>query len=162
MSTRTTPIVANGMGQTRRRLERWRETRTAGMPMPEELWAAATKIARRHGVYPTARALGLEYNKLKRLAQPTGQSQKELPAPTFVELIAAQSAGGSECRIEMEGPRGGRVKIELPTASGFGKGTPARMNWWAIISVMRPVLIWWRTRRKKPPLKRLSRASPII
>jgi len=40
MSARTTPIVPNGTEQTRRRLERWRETRTAGMPMPEELWAA--------------------------------------------------------------------------------------------------------------------------
>lgn len=117
MSTRTTAIVSNGMERTRRRLERWRETRAAGMPMPEELWAAAAKIARRHGVYPTARALGLEYNKLKRLAQPSGRAQKGLPAPTFVELIAAQPAGGSECRIEMEGPRGGRLKIELPKAS---------------------------------------------
>jgi hypothetical protein len=115
--TRTTPIVANGMEQTRRRLERWRETRTAGMPMPEELWAAAAKIARRHGVYPTARALDLEYNKLKRLAQSTGQPQKGLPGPRFVELIAAQPAGGSECRIEIEGPRGGRMRIELPMAS---------------------------------------------
>jgi hypothetical protein len=87
------------------------------MPMPEELWAAAAQIARRHGVYPTARALGLEYNKLKRLTQPSGQAQKGLPAPTFVELIAAQPASGSECRIEMEGPRGGRLKIELPKAS---------------------------------------------
>jgi hypothetical protein len=117
MRTRTTGIVANGMERTRRRLERWRETRAAGMPMPEELWAAAAKIARRHGVYPTARALGLEYNKLKRLAQPTGHAQKGLPAPTFVELIAAQPTGSCECRIEMEGPRGGRLKIALPTAS---------------------------------------------
>jgi hypothetical protein len=117
MSTRTTALVSNGMERTRRRLERWRETRAAGMPMPEELWAAAAKIARRHGVYPTARALGLEYNKLKRLTQPTGQAQKGLPAPTFVELMAAQPAGGCECRIEMEGPGGGRLKIELPKAS---------------------------------------------
>lgn len=117
MSTRTTAIVANGMEQTRQRLERWRQTRAAGKPMPKELWAAAVKEARRHGVYPTARALGLEYNKLKRLTQPTGQPQKGLPAPTFVELIAGPAAGGSACRIEMEGPRGGRMKIDLPTAS---------------------------------------------
>lgn len=117
MSTRTAPIVANDIEQTRRRLERWRERRRAGAPMPEELWAAAIKVARRHGVYPTARALGLEYNKLKRLAQSTGEVQPELPTPTFVELIAAQPAGGSHCRIEMEGPGGGRMRIELPPAS---------------------------------------------
>ena len=117
MSTRTTRIVANDLAQTRRRLERWRATRRAGVPMPEELWAAAIKVARRHGVYPTARALGLEYNKLKRLAQSSGRAQKGLPAPTFVELIGAPPAAGAHCRIEMQGPGGGTMRIELPTAS---------------------------------------------
>jgi len=116
MSARTTPIVGNGMEQTRRRLERWRETRTVGMPMPEKLWAAAAKLTQRHGVYPTARALGLEYNKLKRLAQLAGRPQKAPPSPAFVELIAAQPVGVAECRIEVEG-RGGRLKIELPAVA---------------------------------------------
>jgi hypothetical protein len=34
-----------------------------------------------------------------------------------VELIAPQPAGGSECRIELAGPRGGRLKIELPAVA---------------------------------------------
>lgn len=117
MGTRTAPIVGNRMEQTRRRLERWRRTRPAGLRMPEKLWAAAVKLARRHGVYSTARALGLEYNKLKRLSESAGAMQKAPASPTFVELIAAQPASGSECRIEMEGPRGGRMKIELPVVS---------------------------------------------
>lgn len=117
MSSRTTPNISIGMEQTRRRLERWRETRAVGMAMPEKLWAAAAKLAQRHGVYRTALALGLEYNKLKRLSQSVGPTQKTLSSPAFVELIAAQPAGGSECRIEMEGPRGGRLKIELPAVA---------------------------------------------
>jgi hypothetical protein len=117
MSARTTPIVSIGMEQTRRRVERWRERRTAGMAMPEKLWAAAAKLTQRHGVYPTARALGLEYNKLKRLAEAAGHAPKALPSPAFVEWIAAQPASGSECRIEVESPGGGRMKIELPVAS---------------------------------------------
>ncbi len=117
MSARTTPIVPHGTEQTRRRLERWRQTRTAGMPMPEKLWAAAAKLAQRHGVYPTARALGLEYNKLKRLSQSADPTQKALPSPAFVELIAPQPTGASECRIELEGPRGARMKIELPATA---------------------------------------------
>lgn len=129
MGTRTTPIVGNRMEQTRRRLEHWRRTRPAGMRMPEKLWAAAVKLARRHGVYPTARALGLEYNKLKRLAQAAGQAAKAPPSPTFVELIAAQPARGSECRIEIEGPRGGRMKIELPMASAELVVSLCRVVW---------------------------------
>lgn len=118
MSARKTPIIPIGMKETRRRLECWRATRAAGLPMPEKLWAAAAKLAQRHGVYPTARALGLEYNKLKRLSQSAEHRQKVLPSPAFVELIAAQPAGVLECRIGMEGPRGGRLKIELPAMAG--------------------------------------------
>lgn len=117
MSARTTPIVSVGMEQTRRRMERWRATRMASGPMPEKLWAAAAKLARRHGVYPTARALGLEYNKLKRLSQSAHHTQKALPSPGFVELIAPQPAGVSQCRIELESPRGGRLKIEFPAVA---------------------------------------------
>jgi hypothetical protein len=74
-------------------------------------------LAQRHGVYPTARALGLEYNKLKRLSQSVDPTQKALSSPDFVELIAPQAVSGSECRIELEGPRGGRLKIELPAVA---------------------------------------------
>jgi len=117
MSASTTAIISSGMEQTRRRVQRWRETRRAGMPMPEELWAAAAKLAQRHGVYPIARALNLEYNKLKRLSQSAGQTRKALPSPAFVELLAPQPAGVSECRIELEGPYGRRMKIELPAVA---------------------------------------------
>ena len=129
MSARTTSIVGDRMEQTRRRLERWRETRTAGMPMPKELWAAAARLTQRHGVYPTARALGLEYNKLKRLAESAGHAAKALPSPAFVELIAAQPPGDSECRIEVEGPRGGKMKIELPIASADLVVSLCRVVW---------------------------------
>ena len=93
MSARTTPIVSVGMERTRRRMERWRERRTVSMPMQEKLWAAAAKLAQRHGVYPTARALGLEYNKLKRLSQSVDPTHQALASPGFVELIAPQPAG---------------------------------------------------------------------
>ena len=50
-----------GLQQTRRRIARWRETRTyRGAPMPATLWAAATALARKHGLYTTARTLRLD------------------------------------------------------------------------------------------------------
>jgi hypothetical protein len=97
--------------------------------MPKELWTAAVKVARRHGVYATARALGLEYNKLKRLAQSTGEPQTGRPTPTFVELIAAPPVAGAHCRIEMEGPSGGRMRIELPQASAEVVVSLCRVVW---------------------------------
>ena len=118
MSARTATGFPVRMEQARRRLERWRETRTPGSALPEGLWAVAVKLARRHGVYRTACALGLEYNKLKRLSQCAGDTPKAPPAPGFVELIAPRPAGVSPCRIELEGPRGGSVKIELAAMAG--------------------------------------------
>ena len=106
MTTRETPIALAGMEQARRRLERWRARRIAGSPLPEKLWAMAGHMARRHGVYLTARALGLEYNKLKRLSQRTNAAPKSapsLPQPSFVELMAPVAAAEPACRIELDG-----------------------------------------------------------
>ena len=51
-----------GLQQTRRRIARWRETRThRGAPMPATLWAAAVALARQHGLYTTTRTLRLDY-----------------------------------------------------------------------------------------------------
>ena len=113
MTTTRTAIGAREAERTRARLERWRKTRPRGVAMPEELWAAAAKLARRHGVYPTARALGLEYNKLKRLSGQAHGRERTTPPPTFVELTVPPPADVAGCRIELTGPRGGSVKIEL-------------------------------------------------
>lgn len=120
MRTRRAPIALVGMERARRRLERWRATRVAGSPLPEKLWAVAVQLARRHGVCPTARALGLEYNKLKRLSQRTNETAKptpSLPQPTFVELMAPVVAAEPACRIELEGGAGSKLKIELPASA---------------------------------------------
>jgi len=120
MTTKETAIALTGMEQARRRLERWRATRIAGSPLPEKLWAMAVQLARRHGVYLTSRALGLEYNKLKRLWQRTNEAPKStrsLPQPSFVELRVPVAAAEAACRIELEGRAGAKLKIELPASS---------------------------------------------
>jgi hypothetical protein len=42
------------------------------LPIPEPLWAAAAKLALEHGIFPTAKALHLEYGKLKQREEATG------------------------------------------------------------------------------------------
>ena len=85
-----------------------------GTPMPQKLWAAAAKAAQRHGVYRTTHTLGLEYNKLKSMVQRPDDTPARSGAAQFVELAAPALAGGPQCRIEVEGPAGARMKIELP------------------------------------------------
>jgi len=65
--TGTSDSTSIGLEQTRRRITRWRETRThRGAPMPAPLWTAAIALARQHGLYTTARALHLDYGSLKK------------------------------------------------------------------------------------------------
>jgi len=120
MKTRETPIEMAGMEQARLRLDDWRATHRHRAPLSEELWAMAAQLARRHGIQPTAHALGLEYGKLKRLSQPSKDEPKPvptLPPPTFVELMAPVGPAEPTCRIELEGRGGSKLKIELPASA---------------------------------------------
>jgi hypothetical protein len=125
-----------------RRFERWRSSHTGRLPIPEPLWAAAAGLARQHGVFRIAKALHLEYGKLKELAGAVDQATKKradkavaalprtgqdggrsraavlsrkrsrLRPPAFVELIAPSPGTSLECRVELEGRRG-KMRIEF-------------------------------------------------
>jgi len=69
------PDISPNMRRLYRRFERWRSAHTGRMPIPERLWAAAAELARERGVFPTAKALRLEYGKLKQ------RVEAAVPAP---------------------------------------------------------------------------------
>jgi hypothetical protein len=64
---RAAPDIPDGMRVLHGRFARWRKSHTGRLPIPDPLWAAATEMAREHGVFRTAKVLSLEYGKLKRL-----------------------------------------------------------------------------------------------
>lgn len=86
-------------------LTRWRRTRRPGMPIPAPLWAAIAAVARRHGATRTAHALGLDSHKVKTVMDAGGP-------PAFVEVVAPP-VSGSASLLEMEGPRGGRLRLQI-------------------------------------------------
>jgi hypothetical protein len=123
----TIPVIPPNMRKVYQRLKRWRSSHARRVPIPESLWAAAAELAREHGIYPAAKALHLEYGKLKQRAEGADPAVKRrgaklltavprrvrrTAAPTFVELIAPQSGGFPAGVVELEGPRG-RMRIEL-------------------------------------------------
>jgi len=108
--SRTRFPIPEELLEGRRRLDAWRRRR-ATRAMPGALWALAGDLGRRHGVSPTARALGLRYDVLKRHVLEGGRSARA-PRPTFVE-VSRPSA--SPCRVELEDGRGGRLRVELAT-----------------------------------------------
>ena len=110
--TGTGDSTSVGLEQTRRRITRWRETRThRGAAMPAALWAAAIALARQHGLYTTARALRVDYGSLKKRLGAAGAGR--VPSPAFVELAAARPTGLGPCVIDLEAPRGRRMRIEV-------------------------------------------------
>ena len=117
-----------GLEKTRRRITRWRETRThRGAPMPAALWAAAVALARQHGLYTTARTLRVDYGTLKKRLNAVAGGR--IAAPAFVELAAAPPTGRGACVIELEARRGRRMRIEVNGVTLSDLVTLARMAW---------------------------------
>ena len=121
------PDIPPDMRKVYLRLKRWRSSHARRVPIPDSLWAAAGELARAHGVNPTAKALHLEYGKLKQRAEVAMPAVKKRVAkapadvprrarrtapPTFVELMAPRLGTLPGAVVELEGPRG-RMCIEL-------------------------------------------------
>jgi hypothetical protein len=100
------PINPPDMRKVYLRLKRWRSSHTRRVPVPEPLWAAAGELARAHGINPTAKALHLEYGKLKQRAEAAAPAVKRRvakagrrPAPYTAHHTAdVCGADGPACR----------------------------------------------------------------
>ena len=107
------------LSRMRQRLDDWRKGNARGVAFPEKLWASAGRLARRHGIYVTARVLGLEYNKLKRAsgaaagAGGRGKRPAVQKAVKFIELSGALPVSPSECRLSLQSAGGQRLQLEM-------------------------------------------------
>ncbi len=108
----------------RQRLEDWRSSHNRGVAFPLKLWSAAGRVARRHGVYVTARALGLEYNKLKGMnggviARAPGKAKRpsKSDAMKFIELTGALPVSSSGCRLLLQNANGQRLQLEMAASA---------------------------------------------
>lgn len=120
MGTGATHDLPAAMEQLRRRFERWRQTCKGRARIPEVLWASAVKAVRRYGLHPTARALRLDYYALQRRveAAASGDGPDRREGAAFIELAPPLPAGAPECLVELEHPRGAKMRVHL-------KGMPA-------------------------------------
>lgn len=112
----------------RRRLDEVRRGARPGVAFPGWVWAAAARLAGRYGVYRTGRALGLEYNKLKRASRgaaapvSSGAARSGRRGTTrgvamkFIELSGALPLGGA-CRLVLAGPAGQHLLLEMVPAA---------------------------------------------
>ena len=112
--------------QLRRRFEEFRRTHAVRSRLPEELWAAAAKLARRDGIEAIAQALDVDQPSLQKWTnrfepraeakprKPRRQRQpRREPAASFVELLAENTGAVASCLVEVESPRGAKLRLEL-------------------------------------------------
>jgi hypothetical protein len=116
----TAETDSDNVEQLRRRFVEFRQTHAVRSRLPEELWAAAAKLARRDGMQATARALDVDQPSLKKWTErfePHAKQRRTLrrpPAPSFVELLAPTSG----CRVEVESPTGAKLRLEFASLAG--------------------------------------------
>jgi hypothetical protein len=115
--TQEAVIGANDLEQLPRRFEEFRNLRPSRGRLPAGLWKEAADAARRFGLNPTAQALRLDYNRLKKpmvVAPGPIKPRKQVdPAPAFVELVGAVPQVTTDCCIEVESDRGAKLRLEL-------------------------------------------------
>ncbi len=125
------------LSEVRHQFERWRKNRPRGTRIPEGLWQAATEVGREVGVSKTAQVLRLDYYALRRRmesvleerpARQTWPIQEAPPEGGFLE-IPPLCVPSPECVLEIEDPRGARLRMELKGATPAHLETLARTIW---------------------------------
>ena len=101
----------------RRQFKPWRKTSKLHEPIPAELWKAASSLCATNPPYKIARKLRLNYTKLKEHvhALKTNLPTRKAPAAAnaFIELDFGAPDMASECIIEMQDPKGGKMALHL-------------------------------------------------
>lgn len=98
-------------------LAAWRATPEKGQRIPDAVWRKAVRAAKRHGLNPVSKALGLDYNCLKKHAESGWNRKKAVAlAPAFVEVKPASPPEDLACVIEMEKGGGTRMRICVKSA----------------------------------------------
>ena len=118
--------TAERLAHLRGRVEHWRRTRTKHGPMPEALWGEAASLARRLGICPVSRALGIGYDSLQQRVAQAGGARLATASATasvqFVELSGAQVAANTNTPttgavVELVSTDGVRLTMRLPAGS---------------------------------------------
>ena len=114
--------------QLRRRMERWRLRRATRSPMPAELGAAATELARELGVYRVARELRVGYGSLKDRLDAGGQRDGR-GACGFIEIDGPALCAAPPASVEVSEASGLKVAIRLAAGQA--------VDWAAVVAALR-------------------------
>jgi hypothetical protein len=129
MEMQTTPTIAGGMAEAKRRFERWRRGGKRRGRIPEPLWRMAADAASIHGLHATARRLRLNATRLKEQMQRLARNPALEDEPRFVELPWPGVASAPECILEAEDRTGKKLRIQLKGSATAQAASLGRMLW---------------------------------
>ena len=115
-TTKSNSTFAAALARVQPALRAWRQRRKHREPIPEHLWRAMVRMARRYGLSPVAQALRVNYTALKHhlVATATRQTSRSGGlAPEFVEVPMTACPGGPQWVIELEDRGGLKLTLRL-------------------------------------------------
>ncbi|HWH48490.1 MAG TPA: hypothetical protein VN664_11855 [Burkholderiales bacterium] len=80
--------IPTDLTEMKEKLAEWRSTQPPRTPLPDSLWQAIIKLARKHGLYRTAKSLPIDYGTLQRRCSGHPVRRRAAAPASFVELIA--------------------------------------------------------------------------
>ena len=110
MST-SLPSTDARLAQTAAAFAQWRSSVPRPSPIPTELWSQAVELATTLGASPVARALKLDYNRLKQRLK-AGVPAAAPEAPAFVELSLGVPVAPRGCTLALSDGHGRSLRIE--------------------------------------------------
>lgn len=115
MTHRSKSNLPAPLARGRERFEKWRRKQKTRTRLPAPLWSAAVKLAQRHGVNRTARALHLSTSGLKKRMASTIDDAPVLAGdpPAFIQLLSSELTAVAECAIECQYPNGTAIRLHL-------------------------------------------------
>lgn len=103
MPPKKTPISEDFL-DLQSRLADWRSSHPRRSPLPDEFWTEAVELARRHGLYRTARTLPIDYANLRKRLHSSPQATVR---PEFLELFPPPAQPGycvEVLRVQVSAP----------------------------------------------------------
>jgi hypothetical protein len=107
------------LAEVQQRLQRWRQQHGGpGRPIPEEFWSEAVGLARVFGAGVTARALGVDRERLERRSESGAALSRGSATPDgFLEVDTRRLLGPAHAHahavLRLERPDGHRLELEL-------------------------------------------------
>jgi len=116
MYQQSTTETSPALNKVKSAFEGWRANKVKGRRIPQELWEDAIALYPEFSIGKIATSLSLSYTDLKERV--TGKIEKKSSlskkhVPTFMELdfSSATCPQVSECVVEMEDGKGGKMKM---------------------------------------------------